>query len=286
MTHGPSDNPCPPLPERPADGHKGTFGTVVVVGGTSTMFGAPAFAAGAALRVGCGLAKIATTANVLPWALGVEPCATGITLGDGDPMDVLHRATAINDVIALGPGMGTGAFQADLVSALLRQSQHVVLDADGLNNLSSLRDAPTAVHCPLVMTPHPGEFRRLAEAARLRFDTDDPAQREPIAKQVAAAYNAIVVLKGAGTVITDGERCVVNTTGNAALATAGSGDVLTGVIASLIAQGMNPFDAATAGVRLHGIAGDLWAQRTGPVGLTARELLALLPEAYASYSAN
>lgn len=276
----------PALPNRPADAHKGTFGTVVVVGGSPTMIGAPAFAAGAALRSGCGLARIATAPGTLPLCLLIEPSATGIMIHDHDALDTLHRTTSPDDVLAVGPGMGTSPDKLDLVESLLRQSQRMVLDADGLNNLSSLRDAPTAVHCPLVMTPHPGEFVRLAGGARLTFDPDDPSQRQPVAQQVAEAYNAVVVLKGADTLITDGRRTAVNPTGNVALATAGSGDVLTGIIASLIAQGMSLFDAAVAGAHLHGLAADLWAQRVGRVGLTAGELLALIPEAVEKYNAS
>ncbi len=133
------------------------------------------------------------------------------------------------------------------------------------------------------MTPHPGEFRRLASAVGLDLDDAaaiDPARRVDSAGALAREHDAVVVLKGAGTVVTDGQRFAVNTTGNPALATAGSGDVLTGLIAALIAQHMSPFEAAALGAHLHGLAADRWADRHGPSGLTAQDLARELPDAF------
>ncbi len=276
----------PAAPARPRDAHKGTFGTVVVVGGSATMIGAPALAAGAALRIGAGLAKLAVPQHILPFCLIIEPGATGIAI---DPaageraMGAIDANTDDKTVLAVGPGMGVGREQQELIEAILRRPARVVLDADGLNNLAQLADAPSVPRCPLVLTPHPGEFHRLAEPARVRSSPTDPDQRPAAARELAVAYNAIVVLKGHQTVIADGRRTAINATGNPALATAGSGDVLTGAIAGLMAQGMEPFDAAVLGAHLHGLAADCWADHHGHAGLTADRLADHLPVALHQY---
>lgn len=270
----------PPPPSRPFDGHKGTFGTVIVVGGCPTMIGAPALCAAAALRSGAGLVKLATTQAVLPWALTIEPSATGIVLTGRvredlrrlDAADPLHHA-----VLAVGPGMGD-AWPPSLVQRLLGGPRAVVLDADGLNMLARAGSARTG-DAPLVLTPHPGEFRRLAQPLGITRDPTDPAQRVAAATALARAHRAVVVLKGRHTVVADASRHRINTTGNPALATAGTGDVLTGIIASLIAQGLAPFDAASLGTHLHGLAADDWATMHGDAGMTASELATLLPGA-------
>lgn len=279
--HASSDFPSPPA--RPDAGHKGTFGTVVIVGGSPTMIGAPAMAAHAALRCGAGLVRVACAGDLLPHALTIEPSATGIDVDFGDDPDRaaerLERRLDNECVLAIGPGMGQGEAPRGFVEAMLRRPYRTVLDADGLNNLAMLSDAPTVPRCPLVMTPHPGEFRRLAEAAAIRDDPTDPEARPEAAASLARAYNAVVVLKGQHTVIADGDRCLINPTGNPALATAGTGDVLTGAIAALIGQGMDLFDAAALGAYLHGAAADAWAARFGPAGLLARDLADALPGA-------
>lgn len=278
----PATSALPALPARPDDAHKGTFGTVVVVGGSPEMIGAPALAAGAALRIGCGLAKIATLRAIMPHCLTIEPSATGIAFdydGRDAATDTIERRLADGDVLAVGPGIGVGARQQDLIAGLLRIGHMVVLDADGLTNLASLRDATLVPRCPLVLTPHPGEFRRLADTTGVHDDPTNPAQRPAAAMKLAHAFNAVVVLKGRHTVIADEQHYVLNQTGNPALATAGTGDVLTGMIAGLIAQGMKRFEAATLAAHLHGLAADLWAAEYGPAGLTARTLIELIPKA-------
>lgn len=272
----------PPCPSRPDDAHKGTFGTVVVVGGSPTMIGAPALAATAALRGGAGLVKIAADPDILPFCLTIEPSATGLVLprrDDGPAMDQFMRQLDERTVLAIGPGMGVGADPQSLLKLLLRLGRPVVLDADGLNNLSLLPGFEHVARCPLVMTPHPGEFRRLAAPLNIPHDPTDASQRPAAAEALAKACRCVAVLKGRHTVVSDGRRHYVNDTGNPALATAGSGDVLTGLVASLTAQGMTPFDAAVLGVYLHGLAADLWSSDHGPTGLTARDLASLLPRA-------
>ncbi len=263
---------APAPPPRPRDGHKGTFGTVIVVGGCATMIGAPAIAARAACRSGVGLVKIAAERAVLPFALTIEPSATGCVLEDAASVAAADPRRAA--VLAVGPGFGDG--HDELVLALLDGPRAMVLDADGLNALArSGRAAQRAA--PLILTPHPGEFRRLAEPLDIALSPTDPGERSRAAAALAQAHDGVVVLKGADTVVSDGRRVYVNQTGNVALATAGSGDVLTGVAAALLAAGMTPFDAAVLAVYAHGLAADAWSDRHGPAGLRAQDLADELP---------
>lgn len=272
-------------PPRPVDGHKGLFGTVIVIGGGALMLGAPALAATAALRAGAGLVKIAMPASLLPHVLTIEPSATGIPLEPPESRNSLRPwLSDLQGVLAVGPGMGGGTAQQTLVHAVMQSHQPLVLDADGLNNLALLRIlglwTSTPRQGPLVLTPHPGEFTRLAEAADMHdLDATDPARRPAAAKALARAYRAVILLKGRHTLVTDGERQYINPTGNVAMATAGSGDVLTGLIAGLMGQGMEAFEAACLGAFVHGLAGDLWAAAHGESGLLACELAALIPDA-------
>lgn len=270
----------PKLPPRPVDAHKGTFGTVVVIGGSVTMIGAPALAASAAFRTGCGLVKILTDPAVLPHCLTIEPSATGIAAeltaaGINDALASMKERT----VLAVGPGLGVTDEGQHIVQRLMNGDRPVVLDADGLNNLAKLGDAVKAAACPLVLTPHPGEFKRLADASGINHDPTDHQQRPLAAAALAKRYNAVVVLKGSHTTVSDGRRFYRNNTGNPALATAGSGDILTGIIASLMAQGLEAMEAASLGVHLHGLVADMWAELHGPAGMTARDLAALIPDA-------
>ena len=272
--------PIPPAPPRPADAHKGTFGTVVIVGGSPTMIGAPALTARSAFRAGAGLVKIAAPADVLPFAIDIEPSATGILLGDGaDPAAVEAFLEGLDQrvVFAIGPGLGTEPEAGAWVRALIQSGHRLVIDADGLNCLAQMDDPPQADQW--VLTPHPGEFRRLAEAAGLEADPVDPARRQEAAGQLAQHHRAVVVLKGKNSVVHDGQRSFVNQTGNPALATAGSGDVLTGLIGSFMAQGMEPFEAAVLAVHLHGLAADLWAAEHGEAGMIAADLTDRIPDA-------
>lgn len=273
----------PNPPARPVDGHKGTFGTVIVVGGCPTMFGAPALCAGAVLRAGAGLVKVAADAALIPHVLTIEPSATGIALAGSAAQRVAQIESASPDhaaVLAVGPGLGEADDLDALIPALLALPwRGIVLDADGLNAVARLGYRHPKNACPLVLTPHPGEFRRLAEPAKITADPTDLEQRPRAAAELAAFHHGVVVLKGQHTAVTDACRLYLNTTGNPALATAGTGDVLTGLIAGLLAQHMPPLDAATLATHLHGRAADQWAERYGPSSLTARDLLTLLPAA-------
>lgn len=296
----------PPLPPRPADSHKGTFGTVLVVGGCDdgvhTMIGAPALAAIAALRAGCGLAKLAVPASIIAQAIAITPSATGIPLPVDDGLRLrtsdaaallapeVERATCL----AVGPGWGVGFDRQQLLVWLLAQDDvPVVLDADGLNNLAELPDFSADLRAPLIITPHPGEFARLAKVLAIDDATGNESQRIDAAIAMAQRLGCVVVLKGSSTIVTDGQRSWSASLPNAALATAGTGDVLTGTIASAVAQwwkphvgkinpnqlgGLDLFDVARWGVALHSLAGQRWASAHGSAGLLATELADELPE--------
>jgi ADP-dependent NAD(P)H-hydrate dehydratase len=275
----------PRLKPRRKEAHKGDYGRVCIVAGSLGMSGAAALAARSALRAGAGLARVAVPRGILPIVAAIEPCCTAIPLEedrDGriarSAVNAILEAVAQNDVIAAGPGLGVApgckaAVQALIATAGLR----IVLDADGLNNLAAIKDWPATVKSSLVLTPHPGEMSRLWKSV---FRQPLPTDRVSAAQKLVAKTSAVVVLKGHGTVVTDATRVYVNTTGNPGMATGGSGDVLTGVIAALWGQGMEPFDAAVLGTYVHGLAGDLAAQSQGEVSLIATDIIEALPKAF------
>jgi NAD(P)H-hydrate epimerase len=248
------------------------------------MIGAPALTAGAALRIGAGLVKILCESSLLPHILTIEPCATGIESGSQiqDTLASLKAADADEKaVLAIGPGLGQGELAWREVETLVGSGRKMVIDADALNILSQIRPGGiTSMGKPqMVLTPHPGEFKRLASPLGITSSPTDPQQRPTAAVALAKAFTAVVVLKGKDTIIADPNRCFVNHAANPALATAGSGDVLTGIIAGLMAQQLSPWDAAVLGVHLHTAAGNLWLHSRGPSGLTAMDLMKLIPEA-------
>ncbi len=264
-------------PPRPEAGHKGTFGSVVVVGGEATMPGAPALAAHAALRAGCGSVRIAAPAEVLALALAIEPSAIGIVLRG--PRGDRSLAGLEGGALAIGCGWSASGHRGAIESAW-RNPAPLVIDGGGLRALARCWPRLGRRTGATVLTPHPGEHADLAAALGMRFDPAHQAGRRSSAREVAEAIGAVVVLKGHGTVVSDGRRTVVNATGGPVLAIAGSGDVLAGVIASLLAQGMEPWDAARLGAAVHGLAGDLWCSAHGDRGMRAAELADLIPSAF------
>lgn len=285
------------LAPRRRDGHKGDFGRVLVVGGSDGMIGAVALAANAALRGGAGLVTFAAPRPVQPFIATLCPCATSIPLATGEAggltaetvRQVAHAA-AKADVLAAGPGLATGPVQQQIVRALLGQTHPLVLDADALNNLTAIEDWPAIRRCALVLTPHPGEFARLTRQATEKVQADREAavlsaMDTWLAASAAEAGPLVCVLKGAGTIVCDGKRLYVNRTGNPGMATGGSGDVLTGLLAAFIGQRLPPFEAACLAVRCHGRAGDLAARKLGQASLIASDLLDYLPAAVRQPSA-
>ena len=271
----------PKPPKRPADAHKGTAGLVLVVAGSRGMAGAAALTGNAALRGGAGLVKIATPDAALDTVAALAPCCTTAPLPD-DGASVKPAAAgrilelaAEQNVLAMGPGLGQTLGVKSVVRAVLVAIQiPVVLDADALNVLApDAAEALRKARVPPVIMPHPGEAARLLGTSAKDVQTD----RQGAAMRLVG-LGTVAVLKGAGTVVCDGRRIYVNETGNPGMATAGSGDVLTGLTAALIASGIAPFDAAVLAVWVHGRAGDLAAERMGVLGLTALDILGCLPE--------
>jgi ADP-dependent NAD(P)H-hydrate dehydratase len=276
----------PNLPPRPRDSNKGLFGSVLVVAGSRGMAGAAALCGAAALRSGAGLVRIATPDEVQSTVASFEPSYMTYPLPcDEDGLIQLTRAQPILErliktasVVAVGPGLG----QSDDIRQLMRflitsAGKPLVIDADGLNALAGQIDLLSGLSHPVIVTPHPGEFARLAGATIADVQSDRIGQAIRVA---AISESLVVVLKGAGTVVTDGRRYYVNTTGNPGMATGGSGDVLTGVIAALLAQKLDPFEAAQIGVFIHGLAGDVARDQNGEIGMIAGDLVDALPDAF------
>lgn len=275
----------PKLKQRPAESHKGDYGKVCIIAGSVGMSGAAALAGRAALRAGAGLVRVATPKSVLPIVASIEPSFTTIALPEDDfgrisakAIDTILKAVDENDAMAFGPGIGiSGALRSILEKLLEQPSLRLLIDADGLNNLARMKDWPAKRKAKLILTPHPGEMKRLWSGL-LRQAL--PSDRQEQAAALAQLTGSVVVLKGAGTVVTDGERVYVNRTGNPGMATAGSGDVLTGVITALMGQGLSDFDAAVLGVYVHGLAGDIAAEKLGQISLIATDIAQALPNAF------
>ncbi len=271
------------LPLRPVDGHKGTFGRVLVVGGSSHYRGAPALAALAALRTGAGLASVACPSSICSSVASEAAEVTFLPLAERDGALCGAAATAAGqalaryNAVALGCGLSQEGEAGEFLERLLASlppSTSLVVDADGLNLLSGWPDWWERLPRPAVLTPHSGEMARLLGTSPGHVERD----RLATAADAASRWGHVVVLKGAHTTIAGPEGgLLVSPFKNAALATPGSGDVLAGCIASLMAQGLGPLDAAACGVYLHGMAGGLWAAERGGAGLLASELAALLP---------
>ena len=275
----------PKLEARAVDAHKGDFGKVCIIAGSIGMSGAAVLAGRSALRAGAGLVRVATPRSVLPIVASVEPCFTTIPLAEDSAGRISAKAVSTildavgeNDALAFGPGVGVSSELQSVLETLLGQEQlHLVIDADGLNNLAKIKDWPVSLKAELILTPHPGEVKRLWSGL---FREALPAERQQQAAQLALRTASMVVLKGAWTVVSDGEKVYINKTGNPGMATAGSGDVLTGVVTALIGQGLSGFDAAVLGVYIHGLAGDIAAEKTGQISLMTTDIIESLPAAF------
>jgi ADP-dependent NAD(P)H-hydrate dehydratase len=271
----------PPLPVRPESGHKGLFGRVLIVGGSDSMIGAPVLAGTAALRCGAGLVQIALPKDVLPAALSITPELIGLALGRND--EELLEAAEQSDVIVAGPGLGKAPGAKKRVKHLIRIEKSMVLDADALNILAAEEHWPTKFRAQAVLTPHPGEMKRLARLlGRNEVPTDEDGRIE-IATAAAIAFGQVVVLKGHQTVVADGKRVFINRTGDSSLSKAGTGDVLSGILGAFLGQKMDRFDAACAAVHIHGRAGEIAGLRLGRRSVLARDVIDALSESLCEY---
>lgn len=265
------------LPERPQDSHKGNFGKVLIIGGSIGYTGAPSMAAKAALRCGSGLVflgvpeKIYTISAIKNDEAMVFPlpCDDSGRLTTAALPEILSRMDKA-DVCLIGPGLGRSNELDELVCRIVSNSKiPLVIDADGINALSGNINILKTAACPPVLTPHDGEFARLGGTATNRISE---------AKSFASANSCVLVSKGHRTVTAAADcPAVVNTTGNAGMSVGGSGDVLAGMIASLIGQGLSPFEAAFTAVWLHGKAGDLCAEMIGQYGMLPTDIIDALP---------
>jgi len=274
------------LPRRKPDGHKGDFGRVLVLAGSTGMTGAAAMTGMSALRSGCGLALVACPASTQPVLAGkltevmTHPLPAvarkGVLALRG--LGEVRKLSAANDAIVIGPGIGRHHETQELVRRLVSTLQQpAIIDADGLNALAGHTDILTTCQSTLVLTPHPGEFNRLTGETV-------PEEIEPridIARNFARKHEVVLVLKGSPTLIAgpDGD-CYLNPTGNNGMATGGSGDVLSGIVGSFLAQQMRPLDAAVAGAYVHGLAGDLAADQLTPRAMIASDIIDCLPQAF------
>jgi NAD(P)H-hydrate epimerase len=274
---------------------KRDYGRVLVVGGSAGMAGAPALTAMAALRSGAGLVELAVPERVVTIAAGFDPCV--MTRGfEAEPAGTFAAAAGPSlrtrigqaDAVAIGPGIG----RTPAVTALVRELWHdlpqpAVFDADALFALAALDAAELAIHAgPRILTPHAGEMLRLLGADPADSRARDRAWLEARATDMARGIDTVIVLKGPATFIVDGSRHARNETGNPGMATGGTGDVLTGIVATLLAQGLGPFDTARLATWVHGRAGDLAAHDLGEISMTARDLLDRLSRAWRDATAS
>ncbi|MDZ7372476.1 MAG: NAD(P)H-hydrate dehydratase [candidate division KSB1 bacterium] len=270
------------LPRRPSDAHKNRVGLVYVVAGSTGMTGAATLTALSALRAGSGLVYLGIPGSLNP-ILEVKatevithplPEATPGTLA-AEAWPLLEERLQNVHVAAVGPGLGTHPSTAQLVERIVQLAPvPLVLDADGLNNLSGRTELLASRRWPTVITPHPGELSRLCGLSTREILAD----RIEVARRFAQEWRVVLVLKGSPTVTASPDGNVyVNTTGNAGMATGGSGDVLTGIIASLMGQGLGALEAAWLGVYVHGLAGDVARERLGQMGMIAGDILRAVP---------
>ena len=264
---------CPP---RKQNTHKGDYGRVLILAGAESYTGAPSLAAKAALRTGAGLIFTGVPRCVYPSVASKLDAPMVFPLPDRDGklsmdalpaiLEKLHRA----DACLLGPGLGRSEEMDELVCAVISHCRcPLVLDADGINAVAGHMDVLRGAACPVILTPHEGEFRRLTAAS----EPDRIRGAEALAKETGC----VVLRKGHETIITDGVQTYVNRTGNAGMATGGSGDVLAGMLAALLGQKVSPLEAAAAAAWLHGTAGDLAAEQLGQYAMGPNDLLEQLP---------
>lgn len=264
------------LPKRQKDAHKGDFGRVLLLCGSVGYTGAAALAAMGTLRSGAGLTFLGVPQSIyaIEAVKLTEPIVFPLPERDGKlsadaVADILERLPKM-DAVLIGCGLGQSEGTFAVVKAVLEKAEcPVVLDADGINVLASHKDILRERHYPTILTPHTGEFAWLQPQGK--------QDRISSAVDFAQEYGCILLLKGHRTVITDGEECYVNNTGNPGMAVGGSGDVLAGMIVSLLGQGIAPLKATACGAWLHGAAGDICAEKIGQYGMLPSDMLEVLP---------
>ena len=279
-------NNLPTIRQRRRDAHKGDFGRVLLIGGSRGMVGSITMSAIASLRSGVGAVVVAIPDRCLDSVAGAELSLMTLPLADtGDgrfansACDELVDRLTWASAIACGPGMGTDTGATRIVERLVADRDRPrVLDADALNILAQNPQLIKRIVGPIVLTPHPGELERLTNVS-----AKNRPEQLAAAMELANRCQAIIVVKGGPTVVVDGNQQWTCETGNPGMATAGSGDVLTGIVAGILAQSYSPWDAARLAIHLHGAAGDLAAKHYGQISMIASDLLTFLPEAIRSF---
>lgn len=254
-------------------GHKGDFGKIAIIGGSMGMTGSAYLASNAALKAGAGLVY-----NIVPREIFdimsikfIEPIAKTF-----DDLEEMEKFLEGIDAVAMGPGMGLGAYGKKVFERTIKTEKNLLIDADGLNILSkNLNLLEERKDFSTILTPHEGEFARLTGLSLEKIKNN----RKTVAEEFAKKYKVILVLKGHDTIVTDGERTYTNRTGNSGMATGGSGDVLTGIISALM-KNYDLFDAARLGVYIHGLSGDIYARKNSKTSLRARDLIEGLDEVF------
>lgn len=266
----------PKLPKRPADANKGTFGKVLAVAGSTNFPGAAYLACAAAYRVGAGLIALVTEPQVKVIVSRKLPEVTFLSF------DEVTQKIEKYDVLLLGPGLGQSIQAVKIVKRFLDvELPPTVIDGDGLNILSKIDKWWGQLKAETILTPHPGEMSRLTGLSVKKIQAD----RINVAQYFAKKWNKNVVLKGAKTVIASPiGKILVSPFANPVLATAGTGDILSGVISGMLAQGLQPFDASCVGVYIHGMAGEIVSKKLGKAGAIASDLLPVLPKVLLSIS--
>lgn len=264
------------LPTRSVDAHKGSFGKILLLCGSRGYTGAAALAAMGALRSGAGLVYLAVPESIytIEAVKLTEPVIYPVFDENGmyapSSVEKILSIAQGKNAILIGSGMGQSEGTLAATKAVLENYPGpVVLDADGINVMKAHKDVLRGRPYPTILTPHPGEFQR--------FTGNYSDDRIAIASELAMELGVIVLLKGHKTVITDGVSCYINPTGNPGMATGGSGDVLSGIIVSLLGQGLKPLEAAVCGAWLHGAAGDICASEIGQYGMIPSDMIQVLP---------
>ena len=272
---------------REPSAHKGDFGRCLLIGGSANMPGSIAMAGLAALRSGAGLVKVATPPEARSMVTHINPglMTIGLNRESSAPLDsdtlIDNETIEWADVIGMGPGLGTGDFVRQLVYNLLQTRKALVLDADALNAIAPIDENVFSNNDRVILTPHPGEFRRLFPDA-----PDERKAMSEFAHRVAREWGVTIVLKGHQTLVTNGREMSRNSTGNPGMATGGSGDVLTGIVTALIGQQVPLYEAAQIGTLVHGIAGDLAEKKLGQLSMIATDLLEYLPAAFRQFKSQ
>lgn len=264
------------IKKRSSESHKGSYGTVLVIAGSEGMAGAALMCGRAAIKSGAGMVKFCVPEDLfhilqvgLPEATCLKRDMENINLHD-------------YEAIALGPGLGVLKANISIIKKVLNEyTGKLVLDADGLNCIMkyTLYGNLSQTQADVIITPHVGEAKRLLEV-------DTINDRLEAAKEMAANFGITVVMKGAGSIVVKGDEIYINNTGNPGMATGGAGDSLTGIIAALLAQGYDTYEAAKTGVYLHGYSGDICAEEIGEIGMTAMDIVENIPRVFKMLNNN